>query len=714
MKRFSLGLQILVAVVLGIVTGLFFGPLTETLSPIGSAYTLLLQMAVLPYIGFSLVHGLGSISVDVGRKILRSSWVYFLSLWLFIFFLIYLLSSLIPPVTSPLIVSKSAPQIESQFTSNLIAENPFYDILNNIVPAVAISGVIFGLAFMHIEKKEPFISALEKVNQALEKILHVLGLLSPIGAFVYISIAFGTVHFEDLFLMQIYVFAFIGATLFIVFWLLPTLLAALTPLSYKEALSAFRYVCLIPFVTGLSTAALPFINSYLKKLSQKHETHAQFRQTSQTLLPLAYSFGHIGNAMILLFIFFLSYYYRHPFSAYEQGLLSLVIVPLSLGTTTGNINSILFLIQKLGFPEGASTLYLQIKSFTNNFQVLLSIASVFTLLLLSLYSYYGLIQLKKRALILRLAPPFILLIVIVTLLHPFVHPKDVYENLYPKLTLAKAIKNPVQAKVISNAEMGAPRSFSDPLIPEIFRQILETRVLKVGFYSNSVPYCYFNKDGNLVGFDIAYAYELAHDLNCELEFFPLEPHTLSEDIQKGIFDIGMSSIIMNEKRLIKMLFTFPYWEDNNVLVVPREKKKAFLTLQSAKEIEGLKIGAAGAQVHIAEESFPKAKIISLESLNALLEHKIDAFLWSKTTAVIWCLSHPDFVVVDYGGQIDKSYYAYPIRQHAIDFGFFLNSWLTLKDQSGFKQEMIDYWMHGVPPGGRPPRWSILHNVLKWD
>ena len=68
MGNLSIGTQVLIAVLLGIFVGLFFGPLTTGLDPIGSAYTMLLQMTVLPYITFSLIHGLGSMTPDIGKK----------------------------------------------------------------------------------------------------------------------------------------------------------------------------------------------------------------------------------------------------------------------------------------------------------------------------------------------------------------------------------------------------------------------------------------------------------------------------------------------------------------------------------------------------------------------------------------------------------------------------------------------------------------------
>jgi Na+/H+-dicarboxylate symporter/ABC-type amino acid transport substrate-binding protein len=719
MGKISLGYQVLIAVLLGIAVGLFFGPLTIALKPIGDTYTMLLQMAVLPYICFSLIHGLGSLSPATGKKLFRSGWPYLLALWGMIFAIIFFLQELIPTTHPPLIKVDEAEQFESSFTKNfltyLVPQNPIYDIVNNIVPAVAVFGLIGGIALMQIEKKEPLIGVIERVNKTIEKVLQWLGFLSPLGAFVYISIGFGTIHFEDLDTIGVYVIAFIAASLIITLWLLPTLLSALTPLSFKEASRSIRYVCLLPFVTGLPTTALPFLNIYLKKLAQKHETHEHFRETSQTVLPIAYSFGNIGNAMTLFFVTFLSFYYRHPFVGAEKPLLYLMTLPLSIGTSMSNVNSIQFLIEQLGFPQSAFDFFLQIKSITYNFQVLMSVASILTLLVLTLYAYYGLVHIRLRPLCLKFGLFFAALAAVVFSLKPIIYLKDNYQNLYMKLRVTDVMPNRVQATIYPNSDemQGVERVPTDDFYPDTLKTVLKSSTLKVGFDPDAIPFSYFNEKNELVGYDICYAYQFALDLDCKLEFIPFKIEKLGDDLRARIFDLGMGSIIMSEKRLLEMDFTTPYAQDNNVLIVPVAKKRDYYNLQNVIARKGLRLQAAGAQVPIAERHFPNATIVNLEDMSLIQRGEVDAVMWSYTSSFIWCLTHPEFVAIDYGLRIGKCYFSYAMPQHSIDFRFFLNNCLSLKEQSGFKQKMQAYWIEGLSPPNRPPRWSILHNVLHW-
>jgi hypothetical protein len=147
-----------------------------------------------------------------------------------------------------------------------------------------------------------------------------------------------------------------------------------------------------------------------------------------------------------------------------------------------------------------------------------------------------------------------------------------------------------------------------------------------------------------------------------------------------------------------------------VLVVPTKKRSGFLNLRALTTTPGLKIGTEGAYSYVARRHFPLATPYS-GSIELLAEGKVDAQLWSQTPAMIWCLSHPHYVVIEYGGLIGRRFFAYPSRSGATDWLSFLNNWLALKSQSGFTDEQTQLWIKGELPQKDYHRWSILHDVL---
>src|SRR5579871_1795521 len=96
MRHFTLGYQVLAAAILGIAVGLFFGPFCNAIQPVSEIYLMLLQMVALPYICIALMHGLGSMSPSLGKKLFKRGWLFWLTLWAIIFIAIYGLNLMIP------------------------------------------------------------------------------------------------------------------------------------------------------------------------------------------------------------------------------------------------------------------------------------------------------------------------------------------------------------------------------------------------------------------------------------------------------------------------------------------------------------------------------------------------------------------------------------------------------------------------------------------
>jgi len=716
--RLSLGYQVLIAALFGLFCGLVFGPLCKVIQPVGEVYVMLLQMVALPYICFSLIHGLGSITPGMGKKLFLRGWPFWLTLWVIVFAIIFLVSQLIPKPMTAFISNISIerdPELAKNFLKYLVPENPIYDLANNIVPAIAVFGLIVGCALMHLAHKDPLLAILARSNETIEKIFKWLAILSPIGVFAHIAVVTGTVYFQELYALEFYVVCFILISLFVTVWILPVILSILTPITYTQALSAFKFVCLLPFATALPTIAFPFINMYMKKLGQQHANgDPNFHATSQTVMPICFSFGQIGNCLILFFILFLSFYFRHPFVGSEKGLLTLLVAPLSLGSSVTSINAVYFLIDWLNFPSESKALFTQTMAVTLNFQVLMSIASVLTFIILVLYAYYGLLQLKWKMFFTRLVPAFAVLIAVVIGAKQVIHLRDNYQDLYPNLTIQEAIHNPVSAKILARGESGAMRDHREDRPYDPLEDILKTGVLKVGYGPDNMPYAYFNNDHQLVGMDIGYAYQLARDLDCTLEFVLIDIDQMGADLSNGVYDIGMSAVLMNEERIRYMDFTHTYTEQDNVLIVPIKNRSQYIHLKQIAQDSSLRIGAIGGYIPVVERHFPLAKVVAATGIEeAFQQGKADAYMTSRIPAFVWSLSHPEYVVADYEGLIGKRYFAYPIPIGSIDWGSFLNHWLVLKEQSGFKEKMSRYWIEGENPKQRPPRWSLLHQILDW-
>jgi Na+/H+-dicarboxylate symporter len=711
--KFSLGLQVIFAVVLGIIVGLVVGPYCSIFNPIGEVFFMLLQMVVLPYLLFLLIHGLGSLSPAIGKKLFSRGWVFFLVLWVIGAAVVFALLTLIP--ISQLIfeapIASGREMLRIDILSYLIPKNVFYDLANNVVPAIVICGLIGGLSVMTIQNKSNLLTLLSQVNASIEKILEWLAKLSPIAIFSHIAVASGTMHFENLAKVEFFVAVFIAATLFLTLWVLPVLLTSMTDLRYRDVMREFRLVCLIPFATAMPSLAIPFIYQTIKRhaLSKSLQEMDNYDNTAQTVLPLTYTFGQLGNFFILFFVYFLAFYTHHALSSGQEILLMILLLPMSFGTVISGISSISFLLDKFHFPQNAYAIFWTTSSITLNFQVLLSVASILTLIILILSAYYGVLRVKWKKLFLNLALAFGVFALLIIVIKPLVRFQDHFTDLYRDLRVSDILEHSVNTTVFRPGDAIPP---PPDLSLHLLKRVLQSHVLRVGYYFMDTPFCYFNSYGELSGYDVSFAYQLAKDLDCALQFIPIEPERIGQQLANGDFDIAMSAIVVTEGRLTEMNFVKPYIEQNNVLIVPLSNKNKFLKLEELVERKDLKIGGEGAYYNSIGVHFPFAKPVYLQSFKDLEDCKVDAVLWCYLSAFVWCLNHPEFTIIDYQGNLGKHFFSYAVAQGSDDWRSFLQNWLSLKDESGFTQTMYDYWILGHPPETEQKRWSILSLFTK--
>jgi Na+/H+-dicarboxylate symporter len=711
----KLGIKVLIAAATGIFSGLFFGPFCKAFEPIGEIYFTLFQMAVLPYIAISLIHGLGSMTPITGKRLASSGWPFWLMLWGVIFAVVFALSLMIPRPMFTIIQagSEQGSELAKHFFAYLVPNNPLYDFLNNVIPAIAAFGLIVGIALMHIKGKEQILTLCEKGTEILKVIFLWLVVISPIAIFSRLAVVFGTISFEELYSLSFYCLGFIAAAIFLTLWALPVLLSSLTSFTYKEALRATLNVALLPFATGMTTLALPFILQYMKKLKEKQcASDSHFEGTSQTIFPICYSFGQIGNCMVLFFILFMSFYFRHPFNDWEKALISLFMLPMSVGTSMSSTNAVTFFVEQLHFPERAISLFKQASAVTLNFQALVNTAGIFTFMVLVLGAYYRSLTFRLKFLSLHLLAMILFSFLTIFILNHTLHLKDSFERQYMQLKIPDVIHNPVHAEIFLKPPSQPPSGGGDPL-----ERILAKGILRIGYSDFDIPFSYLNSRGELVGYDIAYAYELARDLDCTLQFFPIDYDHLAEQIENGAYDVAMSAIVMDQERIKFMNFTVPYEEQDNVIVAPTSNWEKYIDLSQLEAKRDLQIAAYGVFVSAAKRHFPQAIIKEFVNdeppMAPLLNGSAEVALWSDLQAFAWTLSHPKFVPIDYEGQLGKIYFAYPVSLASRAWIEFLNNWLSLKQQSGFKNNMTRYWLKGEDIQEHPPRWSILRNVLHW-
>jgi ABC-type amino acid transport substrate-binding protein len=239
--------------------------------------------------------------------------------------------------------------------------------------------------------------------------------------------------------------------------------------------------------------------------------------------------------------------------------------------------------------------------------------------------------------------------------------------------------------------------------------------LRVGFDPHVIPFSYKNGQGNLVGFDISYAYRLAHDLGVKIEFVPFSESGLNRDLAVHRFDIAMSGIYDSGARLQSLLVSAPYYESPLALIVPSTRAPDYLDGNAVAARPGLKLAVLDDPVllPLAGRLFPQAQIVAVPSYQDLpaMMAKVDGAVWTLEQASAWASEHPGFTAVGPQNISEPIPIIYAMPPDAIELNAYLNQWLQLRTEDGFRRRQMAYWIGLRPRESQKPRWNLLDYLI---
>lgn len=714
--KMSLALQMAIATVIGILCGLFFGDYCSIFDPYAKAYIMLLKMTAIPYLITAIMQGIGQLSTSQAKMILKKGMMFICFAWAINISMIYLVYGAYPQPQGARIggyITTKAPSIN--FLELLIPENIFYDLSNNIVPAVVIFSIFIGVALMHLREKDTLMLVLRNLVETFTRITSWIAKITPYGTFLIIANQVGTIQFSTIKQVSTYIILYILCICILVFWVVPRLASMLTNIPAHKWIQQMFPILVLAYTTNVVIVCIPFIIELLRKETLNLEPFDDKRPTQiQGTVSVIFNLP-LGSLFITVFVFFVSIFYNHPLSIGNQVELYLTSFLTSLGAVgIGSwINSLTFMLDSLGLPVDAVNLFLTALPFTSGFQSIVSTMEIATLSLLITLAAAKQIRIQYG----KILKQSVLTIIPVLLLF------GAFKTYVPLPEIKREKKSIYELSIASNIKVKVHDTLPEPPTDIIegedtFQRILRTKTLRVGYIKEAAPFSFYNTDEQIVGFDIAFAYELAYDLGCNLELVPMSYGSVTKELKNYSYDIAMSAISVNEERLKSLSFTKPYLQPSYVFVTSDTNKKTFSNLDLVQQNPKLKIGVLKGTSYemIARELFPHNPLVILKSYDEFLQPDIaDALLWEEQQAIIWTICHAGYRVIFPDPVIGHESLAYAIRSNNFRFLNYLNQWMILKQTEGYTKKQTDLWVLGKTEIAVPyePRWSIIRNVLHW-
>ncbi len=724
--RISLATQVLIGLALGAVAGLFLGELAAPLELVGIAFIRLLQITVIPYIVVALITGLGRLSYDEVKQLAAKGGVVLLLLWAIAIVLTLCLPLSFPDWPSGSLFQKSSIEARAapDFLQLYIPANPFFSLANAIVPAVVVFSIMIGLALTGVKNKRTIIEPLLALGETLSKVTSFVAKLAPLGVFALIANAAGTMSFEDVARLQVYVVVIVLILLVIGLWLLPGLVASVTPLRYGDILRRLRTPLITAFATGSSLVVLPMLAEICKDLiAAAHKDTAVIEDEEDTessvdvLIPTFYSFPTVGNVMSLGFVLFAGWYIGSSVSAGVYPSVTLAGIASLFGGTTLAIPFVLGLVE---LPRDLFQVFLSIDVIISRFGTLVSAMHYATIALIGTFALENMARLRLWPL-LRVAVVGVLLVgaVLIGARAFYTHVVVVPYTKAEALRGLNLLRRPQPAVVYREETTVGPVDASGEA--RTYSEIIDSGVLRVCYLPGNYPLSFFNAEGELVGFDIEMAHQLAERLSLTLEFVPLErPSYGPKRLNSGYCDVVFDSVTMGLGRMESAAETDPFNTHTIAFIAPDHRRRDFATWRAVREQGNILIASSAFQ-HLPRDIWtrlPEAEVVRLASLEEQVRYfesggeGADVFLDTAEEGAAWTILFPRFSVV-VPRPVLQVPVVYTVPRDRPLLLRAMNAWLLIEKETGGIDALTDYWIQGKTKEVQPPRWSVVRNVLRW-
>ena len=235
----------------------------------------------------------------------------------------------------------------------------------------------------------------------------------------------------------------------------------------------------------------------------------------------------------------------------------------------------------------------------------------------------------------------------------------------------------------------------------LLHKILERGTLRVGTTGDYPPFSELDQANNTYkGYEIDVTTQLAADLGVKVEFVPTNWDTLGAGIQADKYDVTASGITMTLERLKSVAFSDPYLDSPLVpLILKKDDGKYASWRDMDKEGVKLAVMAGTSAEESAKKNFTKAEVVSITApaldYQELLAGRVDAAITDTVFIKKALAQYADQVAVV---GLDKPIEGQPISMMTLQgdqvWLNWVNTWIKLKQQTGFFDSLFNKWIAG--------------------
>ena len=370
-SKLSLGLQLLLALILGVIFAVIWPQFAGFYQFLGQVFIKLVNMVIIPLIFPIIVVAVASV---IGKKsfgkILTKTLLYFFAVTTAIT-LLFVFSSYYLGFGQGVNIGQTGGNIDGIANNVQLSEFLLGFIPSNIVKSISEGSLLpiivfaiflgYGIGSLKSDKTKKILEGFQIWIEAIYKIVTVIVKLSPIGIFGFIAKDIASTGIDKLVgLGQFVIGTYLayGVLILVIF----PLIASIFKVPYLTAFRENWSLLTLAFISGSSSVVLPSLLKDLKK--QGHDEN-----TIDLVVPLGYTFNLEGAAVYFsVATIFIAHAYGIQFSL--SSLLFTVLLLTLIGKTAATVPSgaivvLLAAAPQLGLPVEGVALIFAVDFFVN-------------------------------------------------------------------------------------------------------------------------------------------------------------------------------------------------------------------------------------------------------------------------------------------------------------------------------------------------------------
>lgn len=228
-------------------------------------------------------------------------------------------------------------------------------------------------------------------------------------------------------------------------------------------------------------------------------------------------------------------------------------------------------------------------------------------------------------------------------------------------------------------------------------EILKRGELRVGLDAGYMPFEMTDKKGEIVGFDVDMAKEMAKAMGVKLTIVNTDYDGIIPALMSDKFDIIISGMTVNQERNLQINFAEPYIVVGQAVILSKKlegKIKSYKDLNDPKFTVASRIGTTGEMA--VKRMIPKAtyKSFDKEADGALdvVNGQSDAFVYDLPFCVVFMAQQnsPNLVLLDKPFTYEPL--AIGLKKGDPDFLNFLNNFMAQIRADGRYDRIYDKWI----------------------